>query len=159
MSSLRKNLFPKLFIPRIIALTILDILVSNLAVFLALYIRHDFRYTLLSESGFLDTALQWLIPNTVLVLVVFAVFKLYATLWNYAGGNELVRIFAASIFIGLLQLIPVATDYIPLPMSFPVLFSAALFILTTVVRFSYRFLRNQKLLQMELFNKTCSRKL
>jgi FlaA1/EpsC-like NDP-sugar epimerase len=141
MSSLRKNLFPKLFIPRIIALIILDILVSNLAVFLALYIRHDFKYTMLSQSGFLDTALQWLIPNTVLVLVVFAFFRLYATLWNYAGGNELVRIFAASIFIGLLQLIPIATDLVNLPMSFPVLFAAALFILTTVVRFSYRFIR------------------
>ena len=141
MLTKRKKLFTRLFIPRLILLLFLDILVANVAVFLALYIRHDFNLSHLTESPFLEGAAQWVIPNTLLVLVVFSLSRLYVTLWSFAGGDELVRIFAASIIVALVQTPLIFADVVNLPMSFPVLFAAVLFILTTVIRFSYRFIR------------------
>ncbi len=141
MPSLRKNVFSTLLIPRLIMLVIMDILVTNAAVFLSLLIRHDFDYGLLQASGFLNIPARWLVLNTLLVLAVFAISKLYMTLWRFAGGDELVRIFAASVFIGGIQMLMILMGIVSLPKSFPVLFAAILFICTTIIRFSYRFIR------------------
>ena len=63
-------------LPRVILLVVLDILVSNLAAFLALCIRLDFDFASCVASGFLDIYVRWSIPNTLAVLAAFAIVML-----------------------------------------------------------------------------------
>ena len=141
MPTLQKKSEPNLMLPRVILLLVLDILVLNAAAFLALYIRFEFSFAALARTDYLRVAMRWALPNTLLALGLFAAFRLYRTLWSFAGPDELARIFVASILLGLLQLILILLNLMELPVSFPILFSMLLFIATTVVRFSYRFLR------------------
>ena len=132
-------------LPRVILLVALDILVCNAAAFLALFIRYEFDLSECLASGFLDTYARWAIPNTLAVLAMFAAFKLYMTLWSFAGADELARIFVASVSMGILQMMLILLDLAKFPRSFPVLFIMLLFICSTVVRFSYRFLRRVRI--------------
>ena len=141
MPSLPKSKTPNLLLPRVILLVVMDILVCNLAALMALFIRFEFDYQSLLSSGFLEVMAKWAIPNTLAVLGLFVVFQLYMTLWSFAGADELARIFIASVVMGIIQMILVLLELVFLPRSFPVLFAMLLFISTTIVRFSYRFIR------------------
>lgn len=145
MPSLQDNKAYNLKLPRVVLLVVLDILVCNAAAFLALFIRYEFNFTDFLDSGFLEAYTKWLIPNTVTVLALFVVFKLYMTLWSFAGGDELVRIFVSSMIMGIIQMMFILLGLVNLPRSFPALFSMLLFIFTTVIRFSYRFIRRIRL--------------
>ena len=141
MPSLPKSKTPNLLLPRVILLVVMDILLCNLAALMALFIRFEFDYQSLLSSGFLEVMAKWAIPNTLAVLGLFVVFQLYMTLWSFAGADELARIFIASVVMGIIQMILVLLELVFLPRSFPVLFAMLLFISTTIVRFSYRFIR------------------
>ena len=141
MPSLQENKAHNMKLPRVILLVVLDILVCNAAAFFTLFIRYEFQFSDCVASGFLDIYARWAIPNTLAVLAMFAVFKLYMTLWSFAGADELARLFVASVSMGILQMMLILLGLANLPRSFPVLFAMLLFISSTVVRFSYRFLR------------------
>ena len=145
MPSLQEKKNPNLMLPRLILLVALDILVCNAAAFLALFIRYEFSLSECIASGFLDTYARWAIPNTLAMLAVFAAFKLYMTLWSFAGADELARIFVSSMTMGILQMLLILLRLAELPRSFPVLFAMLLFIFSTVVRFSYRFMRRMRI--------------
>ena len=140
MASLEKNKGIGLIIPRVILLVVMDILVANAAIFLGLLIRYDFTYPEIPME-YLNVAAKWLIPNTLLVLAVFACFRLYTTLWSFAGGDELIRIFVSSVLVGIVQMLMILLNLVELPRSLPVLFAAILFIFSAAIRFSYRFVR------------------
>ena len=145
MSFLQESKTNNLRLSRVILLVVLDVLVCNAAALLALWIRYEFSLADCIASGFLDTYTRWAIPSTLMVLSVFSAFKLYATLWSFAGADELARIFVASVITGIIQLMLILLDLAELPRSFPVLFTMLMFISTTMVRFSYRAIRRLRL--------------
>ena len=145
MSTLQKNKVSGVLIARIILLVILDIFIINAAAFFALFLRHEFDFNLLKESGFLLQLRSWIVPNTLLCLAVFVLLRLYNSLWGFAGGDELLRIGAAAAVIMLLQALVVLTGSVHLPASFPILFGMMLGAGMTVSRFSYRFVRRCKI--------------
>ena len=130
---------------RVIVLILLDILVVNLSVFAALLMRQEFSIHALRASGFIESMRLYAPVNTAVSLAVIAVCQLYNSLWEYAGADELIHItLATGIIAGLQQLAVVLTD-IYVPMSFPILNALTLFVMLTMVRFSYRFLRSLRL--------------
>ena len=145
MPTTKENKILNLKLPRVILLIVLDILVCNAAAFLALFIRYEFSLSDCLASGFLDTYSRWAIPNTLVVLALFAAFKLYMTLWSFAGADELARIFVSSMTMGIIHMLLILLKLAELPRSFPVLFAMLLFIATTIVRFSYRFMRRMRI--------------
>ena len=145
MTSLQENKAHSLKLSRVVLLIVLDVLISNAAAFLGLWIRHEFSLADCITSGFLDTDVRWAIPNTLAVLALFAAFKLYMTLWSFAGADELARIFVASVLMGILQMLLILLELAALPRSFPVLYTMLLFICTTITRFSYRAIRRLRL--------------
>ena len=66
---------------RILALVFCDIFLVNLAQFLALFIRFEFVYADVVKSGFLEPMIDFAPIYTVMCLVLFAVMKLYNSLW------------------------------------------------------------------------------
>ena len=141
MSSKHKEKINPIKIQRISLLVLLDILTISTSAFLALFIRFEFDFSLLLDSGFLDALVKWFLPNTLLVLGLFCLFRLYSSLWEFAGADEMAHIFTASMLTMVLQAIFIFTNIVPLPRSFPVLQGMLLFIITSIVRFFYRFIR------------------
>ena len=141
MLSLKKKKTPNLLLSRIILLVVLDILVINVSAFLALFIRHEFDYAVMANSGFLETLAVIAIPNTLMTLVLFMLFRLYNSLWGFAGADELAHIFAATGLAMVIQCLGILPGFVVLPRSFPVLYGMILCMFTVIIRFSYRFLR------------------
>ena len=141
MATLPKNRLTGSLLMRVISLVILDIVIINVSAFLALFIRHEFDWTLMQNSGFLHGLYRWAIPNTLLCIAVLVILRLYNSLWGFAGGDELVRIFTASGIIMMVQFAVVLTHSVMLPKSFPVLFAMILCMGITFSRFFYRFMR------------------
>ena len=140
MPSLKKRA-PNLLVIRVIFLVALDILVINLSAFLSLYIRYEFDYARMVASGFLDKLALYAIPNTLLTLALFWLLHLYNSLWDFAGADELIHIFVASVLTAVVQSALIMPGLVELPRSFPVLYAMLLCVCTMVVRFSYRFIR------------------
>ena len=140
MSSLKKRT-PNLLLVRVIFLIALDILVINLSAFLALYIRYEFDYAQMVSSGFLDKLALYAIPNTLITLALFWLLHLYSSLWGFAGADELIHIFVASVLTAVVQSAVIMPGLVELPRTFPVLYAMLLCVSTMVVRFSYRFIR------------------
>lgn len=142
ISTIRHKLEPKRSL-RVALLVLLDVLVVNLAAFLALYIRFEFSMTALHETEFIDNLLRWALPNTAITLCIFALARLYGSLWAFAGVDELERIVLVTICSMILQVVALLCG-LHLPRSFPVLYGLFLGAMTTAVRFSYRFARSVK---------------
>ena len=144
MLSLRKKRSPNLLLVRVIFLIALDILVINLSAFMALYIRYEFDYQAMTSSGFLDTLALFSVVNTMITLALFWLLHLYSSLWGFAGADELIHIFVASVLSAAVQAAVIMPGWVELPRSFPVLYAMLLCVSTMVVRFSYRFIRRAR---------------
>ena len=144
MLSLRKKRSPNLLLVRVIFLIALDILVINLSAFLALFIRYEFDYQIMAGSGFLDTLATFSIANTAVTLILFWLLNLYSSLWGFAGVDELIHIFVASVLSAVVQAVVILSGWVELPRSFPVLYSMLLCVSTMMIRFSYRYIRRMR---------------
>ena len=129
---------------RICCLLALDVLLINLAAFLALYIRFEFDAAALVESGFLEGMLSFAWINTLMTVVVFALLKLYNSLWEFASTAELIRIGAASVISAVLYMFGMFMLRIGVPRSFPILYALLLWLFCGMLRFAYRALRRRR---------------
>ena len=127
---------------RRIFLVLFDIIFINLSSFLALFIRLEFDLVALEESGFMISLLKCAPFNTVLTFVLFMLFGLYNSLWEFAGIYEFQRIAAASALSGALQFCLMKILNLGIPRSFPVIYIFLCFF-TAAMRFSYRFIRRE----------------
>ncbi|MBO4395078.1 MAG: polysaccharide biosynthesis protein [Eubacterium sp.] len=126
-----------------------DIICINLCSFLALMLRYDMRFDVVSEAGiyddyrlgYLGTIERMAIVNTILTIVVFALFKLYHSLWRFAGINEGLSCFFACIVSGAIHFLTVFGSFHKLPRTYFVIYTILLFLLTVAGRFSYRVAR------------------
>ena len=132
-----------------ILLVIWDVICINMCSFLALMMRYDLRLDRVKiagitedyPSGYLETLFDMAIINTVITLVVFALFRLYHSLWRYAGINEFLNVMFACGVSGVLHFLTVFGTYHKLPRSYFVFYTILLFLLTIAIRFSYRVIR------------------
>ena len=73
------------------ALKIIDVLIVNGAYFLALWIRFDFRFSLI-ENQYFERWLRFTPIYTIVCLVIFILFRLYRSVWIYVSYEELKNI-------------------------------------------------------------------
>ena len=132
-------------LPRVIALVFLDVVVIQLVAFMALFARFEFNLHDVRLGGYLQELQYFLIPNTVVTLLLFAVFRLYSSLWGFAGADELAHIFISTGLAAAFQGVMILTGAVVLPRSFPLLYWLMLFMVITMIRFSYRFARRVRL--------------
>lgn len=132
----------KLYIRRIF-LIILDAMLINIASFSALFFRFDFRLSTIPVY-FTEAVLSYTYINTIITIIVFAMFRLYNSLWKYAGSDELINIIFANLISGAFQLlgmhyifsIHVPRSYFPLSTMFTMIF-------VIFSRFFYRYVRRK----------------
>ncbi len=130
----------RLFIRRLF-LIILDAILINLAAFSALFIRFDFRLGQI-PTNYADAVLSYTVINTVTTIIIFSLFRLYNSLWRYAGIDELVNIIFACTLSGMFQLIGMHFILIiHVPRSYYPLSTLFMMALISVSRFFYRYVR------------------
>ena len=127
-------------ITRIILLIIADMMSILLASGLSLYVRYDFKFMDV-EQRFWEAMLLTYLPNVIIVLIVFSIFKLYNSVWRYASDTELVNNIIAVVMCAVMQPVLCWLLDTKLPTSYPFYYGIFLLIFTAGVRFSYRILR------------------
>ena len=128
-------------IVRVLLLLCVDIIVIHVCAFLALFCRYELRFWMLAESGFLPELARLTPALTGITIALFALFRLYNSLWEYAGPEEALLVLSSSVCSAGFSLVALYLNWFELPRSFPVLYFLFLFIAVIAVRFSYRFLR------------------
>lgn len=115
------------------------------AAFSALWLRYEFSYRNI-EKKYLDRLWKCLPLLIASAILVFALFKLYSSLWAYAGAMEVFNVTVACVSEGVLSIGIVALVHhgvdTPLPRSFYILYGGILWILILLSRFAYRALRS-----------------
>ncbi|MGL5259877.1 MAG: polysaccharide biosynthesis protein, partial [Lachnospiraceae bacterium] len=127
-------------------LIVYDIASILLASFFAIAMRYEFEYDMIPDY-FLQTIIRFLPFNIILTLFVFYGFKLYHSLWAFAGESELqnliIACFLSSAINGVgLNVVRVGGKAVP--DSYYFMYAFSLISLIFVSRFSYRFLRSRK---------------
>ncbi len=119
-------------------LVLFDIVAVNLAYFMALILRHDFRWMTIPE--YYTTAWIRFVPvYTIICLVVFYFSHLYNIMWRFASYKELVNVTRACLITSVLHTIGI-TFLRRMPISYYMLGALFQFCLILMSRFSYRFI-------------------
>lgn len=132
--------FLKIPFNRILALVLLDILSIFAASFFAIYMRFDFSFAGIPPE-FFHKFENILIPNIVLTLLFFVLWKLYKSVWRYASANELINIVFATACAAVAQMIYCSVFQQRMPRSYYILYWFVLTAMTCCIRFGYRILR------------------
>ena len=121
-------------------LVILDTFFINLSSFLALWIRFNMHISEI-EPWYSESVLSIAVWNTLITLGIFAVLKLYSSLWRFASIKELVYVIEACACSVLVNIFLYFFTYRPIYRSYFILYGVSLFLLTCISRFSYRLVR------------------
>ena len=137
--------FQKLY--RRIGLIIYDVIGITGASFLAILIRYEFSIGSIPEH-FMAPVVTFLPINILITIVIFYLFRLYDSLWAYAGEREMQNLVMGCVLSGVLNAIGLQffkrPDEQPVPQSYYFLYTFLLITLIFVSRFSYRFFRSKK---------------
>ena len=128
------------------ALMVYDIISIVVASYLALLIRYDMHVYLIPDY-FLEPIEKYLPLNIVITMVLFYIFRLYSSLWAFAGEAELQNLVMASFLSGVCSAIGLQffkAEVQPVPKSYYFIYTFILISMVFVSRFSYRFFRGLK---------------
>ncbi|MGN1195081.1 MAG: polysaccharide biosynthesis protein [Acutalibacteraceae bacterium] len=125
----------------ILVMIAVDVFIVNLAGFAALFTRFEFDYFVLVASGFLDNFKSLMIFSTAATILIFAFFRLYSTVWAYAGVGELLRIICACILSVSAEIIYALVLHIRMPRSYALMKLLIFIAAVCVIRFANRITR------------------
>ncbi len=126
---------------RIAALILLDIMSVIISSFGALYIRFDFSFRNVAYTEYFVTFQHIFIPNILIAVIFFWLWKLYKSVWRYASANELLNIVFATSCIAVIQTVFCYATGLRMPRSYYVLYWFLLTVMVCGTRFGYRILR------------------
>ena len=133
----------QLFIRRVF-LMCYDMLAVFAASMMALMIRFDLNFNNV-PSEYLNEVWRTIPYMMMITLIIFWGFRLYSSLWSYAGALEMMYVISACILdmIAVAALILVRNwgDMFPVPRSFYILYGLFLLVLIMGCRYSYRGIR------------------
>lgn len=128
---------------RIIALILCDILIINLSFVLAYMVKIDFRFSFFTAE-LLHSCGHVMAANVIVKLFIFKLFRLYSSLWNYAGIHEMMWIAVAG-FAGNAVMLPyLLVNRIGIPIGVLIIATLTDIFFVGGVRFAYRVLRRIK---------------
>lgn len=124
-------------------LVILDIVCIVSAGYMALATRFEFDFKAIPKN-FLDVLESYLVYIVVITLIVFWIFRIYNSLWEYAGIEEVINILFACLVAALCEIAIVVVAGAFLPRSYYVLHMIYLLLMVSVSRITYRVFRQKR---------------
>ena len=129
---------------RRIALVVYDIIAVVVANYFALLLRFDFDYTTI-PTQYLTIMERSIFPGILIMLIAFYAFRLYSSLWTYAGATELFYMIIGCIVNAMVYMFYILLTnqgmLCPMPRSFYVYYGSVLLALTFISRYAYRAVR------------------
>ncbi len=144
-----KNFEKTLWIKRI-CMMLVDVGIVILASFGALIVRFEFSLQAVPKY-YIQIVWEALPVTLIMALLVFYVFRLYSSLWRYAGATELMYLAAACVVDTLLNTVHILWKYrtqeYPLPRSWYFIYGVLLLVFMFISRYAdktIRILTNRK---------------
>lgn len=100
-----------------IELVLFDIIAIQLAAFLAILTRFEFRIHTI-EPLFIDTLVHYAVLNTFCSICIFAAYRMYSTLWSFASIMDFFNVVKAVLISSVFQFIGIHMLAWPIPRSF-----------------------------------------
>lgn len=128
-------------------LILYDIIAIMASSALGLLMRFDLSYHLITNKWWIEMIWRYMPFNLILTIAVFSFFKLYQSLWTYAGitemGSTVEACIVASIVqaIGMQVMVWVNNWTTRMPRSYYFLYAMCLLLLIISSRFAYRMFR------------------
>ena len=135
-----------------IELVLFDIIAIQLAAFLAILTRFEFRIHTI-EPLFIDTLVHYAVLNTFCSICIFAAYRMYSTLWSFASIMDFFNVVKAVLISSVFQFIGIHMLAWPIPRSFIVLYIGWLGIAAVFPRMMIRILRGGRRIPMQAIGK------
>lgn len=100
-----------------IELVLFDIIAIQLAAFLAILTRFEFRIHTI-EPLFIDTLVHYAVLNTFCSICIFAAYRMYSTLWSFASIMDFFNVVKAVLISSVFQFIGIHMLAWPIPRTF-----------------------------------------
>lgn len=139
MGMKKKEINYQLLIRRI-GLIVLDIICIIAASILALLTRFEFDFSQIPKE-FLKVIYKYGPFTIVITLIIFSLFRIYSSLWEYAGIEEVFSLIAACLVAAVAKIVIILFTWSVMPRSWYVLDTIYLMILIGATRVSYRLIR------------------
>jgi len=123
-----------------IILAIFDVLLINISLFGALFMRFDGNI----PEQYFDNLLWSFAAYTVADMLIFYLAGLYKSIWKYASIEELIQIALATFLATLISILISLVAGKKMPLSVFIISYLLLFILCGAFRFSYRIIKKLK---------------
>lgn len=137
-----KNIIDKQLTIRRFFILVCDVLIILISSAMGLLLRFDFNLDKI-DTIYIETVWTYLPINMITTIVVFYIFKLYHSLWIFAGVTEMQNVFSACVVTSFIQLVGMELFKYQIPRSYYFLYGGTLLLLTIGSRFAYRLLRIQ----------------
>lgn len=135
-----------------IELVLFDIIAIQLAAFLAILTRFEFRIHTI-EPLFIDTLVHYAVLNTFCSICIFAAYRMYSTLWSFASIMDFSNVVKAVLISSVFQFIGIHMLAWPIPRSFIVLYIGWLGIAAVFPRMMIRILRGGRRIPLQAIGK------
>ena len=125
---------------RIALMAACDIFMICLSEFLALWTRFEFSISFIDRK-YLMTAVKYTGINIIVTLVIFAIARLYSSLWKYASVHEMFNVVIACVMASCAQSMGMHLLLWNMPRAYYILYTFFLLSLVSASRFAYRSVR------------------
>lgn len=126
-----------------LVLILMDLFMTVAAGLLAFLVRFEFSWSSI-DPYILEEFRRYLPVNLVVTIVIFWIFRLYHSLWQLAGSEEMANIIAACVAAEVLDILEVWGMKAHIPRSYYFLKLVFLIMGTIGIRFCYRYFRTLK---------------
>ena len=124
-------------------LALYDFIAVHAAYGMALWLRFDGHYSLI-EDRYLKPYVHWITISAVVAVALFALCKLYKSMWRFASYIEVLRVLVASVAASVAHSVIITVFGRRMPISYYLLGAFFQLALMLVARFSYRYLKYWK---------------
>nr|MCR5098662.1 polysaccharide biosynthesis protein [Lachnospiraceae bacterium] len=135
----KRTIFPRIM--RAVGVASLDVVAMILCALAALWVRFDFSVYATLQTGYVESMLSYLPIYIATFIVMYYVFRLYHSIWRYAGVMEVIRAVGCYIFLVPVIYFETLILQIHLPRSFFFITFIMDFVCCVGIRLSYRVVR------------------
>ena len=126
---------------RIAMFIVLDILAMTMCSFLSIGLRFDFHDI---PNIYIDNIYNYLLIDSIIIVAIFSIFKIYKSMWSYASITELINIILACSSYELIEFIYKQIINVNMSRSYYLIKLILLYIFISSIRYSYRIARTMR---------------
>lgn len=121
-----------------IFIMIYDFITISFSYLFGLLLRFDFHFTEIPPA-YLSVYYKFIIPYSLLCIIIYWFFKLYRSVWRFASYNELKNVLIANAICGSLNYLLTRLLGARMPYSYHIIGFIMQLVFSTAIRFIYRF--------------------